>query len=415
MLASYFPKPANPLMGNWALSQAQAFLRNGIEVSVVSGTAWVPRSLARAGSGVAAYAACPPGYRWGELNVLYPRWLFYPVEFVRPLLTANPAAVLSPTWWSVKSNLLKAIDRIRPEVIYAHHTQINGYLAWRIHRITDLPYVITDHDFGEIESCRQHPSRRRFFAPIMEGASRMVAVASRMERLMTELFPKSRTLTVHNGSDPPAQAALMKPRPPELASQRILFCACAFYERKGIPLLVRAFARIAAAFPDAILRIAGDGETRPKVEKAMRDTGMSSRIHLLGRLPHDEVLQEMIWADAFVLPGWNEPFATAFTEALSAGCPIVYASDGGITDVAINGTHGLAVEPRSEESLASALKTLLADETGRRTMGKAARELFTKHLLWDHNAIRMRSVFAAAVNSSGSSPALEEDRAGTRA
>jgi glycosyltransferase involved in cell wall biosynthesis len=236
-----------------------------------------------------------------------------------------------------------------------------------------------------------------------------------MEHLMTELFPKSRTLTVHNGSDPPAQVSFMKPRPRELACQRILFCACAFYERKGIPLLVRAFARIAGAFPDAILRIAGDGETRPQVEKAIQDTGVSSRVHLLGRLPHDDVLQEMIWADAFVLPGWDEPFATVFTEALSAGCPIVYASDGGITDVAIDGIHGLAVQPRSEDSLAAALETLLGDETGRRAMGKAARELFQKHLLWDHNATLMGSVFAAAVNSPGSSPALEEDRAGSRA
>lgn len=399
MLASYFPKPANPLMGNWALSQAQAFLRNGIDVSVVSGTSWIPRSAARASPGAAAYASCPSSYRWGDLTAFYPRWMFYPIRPLRALLTANPAVLLGPTWLSVKNNLLQTIERVRPDVVYAHHTQINGYLAWRLHRITSLPYVITDHDFGEIEACRRHAARRRFFAPIVGGAARMIAVASRMERLVNELFPQSHTLTVHNGSDPPAQADFMKPRPPELAGRRVLFCACAFYERKGVPLLVRAFARVAAAFPDAILRMAGDGETRPEVEKAIRETGMSGRVRLLGQLPHHSVLQEMIWADLFVLPGWDEPFATAFTEALSAGCPIVYASDGGITDVAIDGTHGVAVEPGSEESLASALKSLLADESLRRRMATAARELFHQRLLWDHNAIRMKSVFASAVSS----------------
>jgi glycosyltransferase involved in cell wall biosynthesis len=399
MLASYFPKPGNPLMGNWALSQAQAFHRNGIDVSVVSGTSWIPGILARASSGAAAYASCPSRYDWAGVTAFYPRWLFYPVGSLRPLLTANPAAILRPTWLSVKGNLLKAIERIRPEVIYAHHTQINGYLAWRIHQITGLPYVITDHDFGEIEACRHYPTRHRFFAPILEGASRMVAVASRMERLMRELFPKSRPLTVHNGADPPAQAAFTAPRPRDLDSRRILFCACAFYERKGVPLLVRAFARIAASFPDAILRIAGDGDTRPQIENAIRETGMSARVQLLGQLPHDEVLQEMIWADLFVLPGWDEPFATAFTEALSAGCPVIYASDGGISDVLISGTHGLAVDPKSEDSLVTALTALLSDEPRRQAMASAARDLFERRLLWDYNAIQMRSIFEASAAS----------------
>jgi glycosyltransferase involved in cell wall biosynthesis len=316
-------------------------------------------------------------------------------------LTASPATILIPTWLSVKTSLLKTIELVRPEVVYAHHTQVNGYLASRIHRITGLPYVITDHDFGEIEACRQHPARRRFFAPIVEGAARMIAVASRMERLMKELFPKSRTLTVLNGADPPAPDVFAIPRPPELASRRILFCACAFYERKGVPLLVRAFARVASAFPDAVLRIAGDGETRPEIEAAITETGVSSQVQLLGKRSHEDVLQEMTWADLFVLPGWDEPFGVVFAEAMSAGCPIVYASDGGITDIVIDGTHGIAVEPRSEESLVSALKVLLGDEPRRRTMGDAARKLFRQRLLWDYNAIQMGSVFAAAAGRSG--------------
>jgi glycosyltransferase involved in cell wall biosynthesis len=406
MLASYFPKPANPMMGNWALSQAQAFLRNGIDVSVVSGTSWIPQILARTSPGAAAYANCPPSHRWGDLTAFYPRWLFYRLESLRPLLSSNPGAFLTPTWISVKSTLLKTIERVRPELIYAHHTQVNGYLAWRLHQLTGLPYVITDHDFGEIEACRQHRGRRRFFTPILEGASRVIAVASRMERLTKEIFPKSRTQTVHNGADPLAQDALSAQRPAFLANRRILFCACAFYERKGVPLLVRAFARIAAAFPDTILRIAGDGDTRPQIETAIRETGMSARVQLLGRLPHVDVLQEMIWADLFVLPGWDEPFATAFTEALSAGCPIIYASDGGITDVAVNGTHGLAVEPRSEDSLVQALNAVLSNEPQRRTMATAARELFQQRLLWDYNAIQMRSIFAAAAASPAPVPQL---------
>lgn len=59
MLATYFPKPLNPLMDTWALAQAQALKRQGLEIEVVSFTAWVPRLIARS-SGARAYAECPP-------------------------------------------------------------------------------------------------------------------------------------------------------------------------------------------------------------------------------------------------------------------------------------------------------------------------------------------------------------------
>lgn len=386
-------------MGNWALSQAQAFLRNGIEVSVISATSWVPGGLALLSPGAAVYASCPKSYQWGDLTASYPRWLFYPVKPLRPLLSANPGLLLRIAWLTVRRELLHAIERFRPDVIYAHHTQVNGYLAWEIHRRTGLPYVITDHDLGEIEACRQHPDRRRFFTPIVKSAFRMVAVASRMERLMNELFHGLNTVTVHNGSDPSSLSLLTRPRPPLLGSRLIVFCACAFYERKGVPLLVRAFARIAKSFPDAILRIGGDGDTRPQVEQAIRDIGVSDRVQLLGELRHDDVIQEMAWADLFVLPGWDEPFGVVFAEALSTGCPIVYASDGGISDVVVSGVHGLSVEPRSEDSLVSALTALLSDEPRRKAMGIAARELFEQRLLWDHNAIRMRTIFGEAIQS----------------
>ena len=43
-LASYFPKPGNPLMGTWALAQARALARRGdVELLTVSFTSWVPR------------------------------------------------------------------------------------------------------------------------------------------------------------------------------------------------------------------------------------------------------------------------------------------------------------------------------------------------------------------------------------
>ncbi|NJL47719.1 MAG: hypothetical protein HC929_09860 [Leptolyngbyaceae cyanobacterium SM2_5_2] len=78
-LASYFPKPDNPVMGTWALSQAQALVRQGVELLTLSFTAWVPGWAAHT-AGAKAYAHCPSQATWpGPVAVQYPRWLYYPV------------------------------------------------------------------------------------------------------------------------------------------------------------------------------------------------------------------------------------------------------------------------------------------------------------------------------------------------
>lgn len=218
---------------------------------------------------------------------------------------------------------------------------------------------------------------------------------------MKELFPGVRACTVQNGTDPVPEAARHTPRPEALRGRTVLFACGTFYERKGFPLLVEAFAGVAAQFPEAVLRIAGDGEQRPQIEARIRECGLEGRVELLGFMPHAAVIQEMCWCDAFVLIGWDEPFATVFTEALSAGKPVVCCEDGGITDVLKNEVHGLTVPPRDVPAAAEALRRLLADGGLRRRLGAAGAELFESSLHWDHNAARMEQLFRGACEKAG--------------
>ena len=174
MLATYFPKPLNPLMGNWALSQAQALRRNGVDIMVVSLTAWVPEILARTKGGQ-AYSACPPFYEWDGLPVAYPRWICYPVGPARVLNERYPRAGTGLGWISVKRRLLELVSAFRPDAVYAHHTAVNGYIGARLKQLTGIPFLVTDHDFGEIESCRRYPGRRSVFQEVARESSAMIA------------------------------------------------------------------------------------------------------------------------------------------------------------------------------------------------------------------------------------------------
>lgn len=402
MLAIAFPRPNLPTFAVWALKQAQAIQRQGVDIQVVSLVPWLPRFLGRKSATARKYLDCPPRYTWDGLEVEYPRWLLYQFGQLKRQSMKNPGPQQALAWQSVKRRLLKKVREFQPDVIYAHHTWTNGDLARRLGKITGIPFIVTDHDFAEIESCGQYAARQAYHRRVMQAAFCTVAVAKRMEQGMRKhILADGRIRTIYNGADPIPPAMLEKPRPPELQGKLVIHSAGLFYPRKGFPKLVEAFAMVATKYPQAILRISGDGQDRPAVEQVIRDCGMETRVTLLGVQPHQQVLQEMAWSDVFALIAIDEPYATVFSEAMSAGKPIIWASDGGFAEVVADGVNGCAVPPLAVAETASALDRLLGTAELRTRMGRTNRDLLESTLTWDANAAAMTMLFRAA----GSQPA----------
>lgn len=403
-LASHFPKPDNPLIGPWALRQALAFSRAGCQVLVVSPTSYVPTRLAVT-PGARVYARCPRSYQWGELPVHYPRWLVYPVPPFKALAYRWPRPQLALGWATLRAPLLELCGTWRPDVVYSHHTLPNGWMAARLQRSFPVPFVVTDHDFQELEDSAKLPGRRAALSGVIGRAARLVAINGRLQRAYHALSPLARVELIPNGVDLPPE--VLPPRPAALNGPLVFSCGL-FYERKGIELLVQAFARALPRVPGAHLRIAGDGPRRASVEATIRSCGVTAHVTLLGKLPPEDVAREMAWADAFALVGWDEPFATVYLEAMAAARPVVCASDGGITDVLQDEVHGLLVPPRNPEAAAQALVRLLRSPELRARLGGNGRRLVESSLTWDAVAARYRQVFEQVVAERGrSTPARQ--------
>jgi glycosyltransferase involved in cell wall biosynthesis len=291
----------------------------------------------------------------------------------------------------------RLISEWRPDVIFAHHSAVNGVVAEALSRRYGLPFVVTDHDFDEIRDCERLPWRRRAIGSVVQSAAAMVAVSSPMRVDLERIFPGANVHVVHNGVDPIPRAIRDSPRPIDRQSETTLLVVGMFYERKGIPMAIRAFSRIARTHPRAVLRIVGDGPERASVAAAIDAAGAPKQIVQMGKIGPDEVLQEMVWADAFVHPGWNEPFATVLIEAAAAGKPMIVSSDGGFLDVFRDGEHGIGFKPKDEPGLAKAMELLLRNAVSRRAMGSAAMKLWSRDLTWDVNALHMLAIFDGAL------------------
>lgn len=398
-LASYFPKPDNPLMGTWALTQAQALARQEVELRVVSFTSWVPRALAKT-SGAKAYANCPDCYTWeGGVQVHYPRWLYYPVPPVKQWAYRHPQPYLSLAKWSAERYLYQQIESFQPDVLFCHHSLPNGWLVAQLSPQSRKPLIVQEHDFDEVADCRLYPQRKAALQQVVDRAWAMLTVSHRMKQNMLELFPTARVYTCHNGVHLPNPKLWFIPRPEALKDKVIILACALFAERKGIPTLVEAFHQVSSKHPNAILRIIGGGPEEQKIRETVARLDLTDRVQLVGKKPHQEVLQEMVWADCFALVGWDEPFATVYLEAMAAGKPIICCNDGGITDVVQDGVHGYTVPPRSVAATAEAIDHMLSDSAQRLQMGHNAKRLIQQHLTWEVKAKELIQLMETAVRN----------------
>ncbi len=147
---------------------------------------------------------------------------------------------------------------------------------------------------------------------------------------------------------------------PAVGDRPLLLFLSRVHPKKGLDLLVPAFARLAT--PDAVLVIAGpdEGGYRAKVEAMARDAGVGERVLFTGMLHGRDKLAALVDADLFVLPSYQENFGVAVVEALAAGTPVIVSDQVNLHDAITEGRVG-AVVPTEVGSLAREIDRWLGD------------------------------------------------------
>lgn len=158
-------------------------------------------------------------------------------------------------------------------------------------------------------------------------------------------------------------------------------------ERKGISTLVRAFAGVAEAMPDAVLLLAGPDVNGPPAfdsnqawmcaEWEALGVG-SDRYLFLGTVPPAELPGLYSSADVMVAPSPFEAFGLVYLEAMACGCPPIGCRTGGAAEVIREGATGLLVPPDDAAALAEAMLCLLEDRELRAAMAQRGRELVAR-------------------------------------
>jgi phosphatidylinositol alpha-mannosyltransferase len=164
-------------------------------------------------------------------------------------------------------------------------------------------------------------------------------------------------------------------------------------ERKGLPILLRAFEALVERVP---ARLAIAGSEPEEVRRLLTDPDLERNLDLHGRVARPELGRLLATSDLLCAPSLaGESFGMVLTEAFAAGTPVLASGIAGYRDVVEDGVDGILVPPGDPQALAEALQRSSEEPDRLEAMGRAARES-SKRFAWQEVARRVVSVYERA-------------------
>ena len=300
---------------------------------------------------------------------------------------------------------VRAYDLVHIHALYSHAP----VAAARWSRRRRVPYII--RPLGTLNRWgmrNHHPWMKevsfRFIESRLLEEAAAIHYTSEQERLeAAELGVKQRSVIIPNPVElPPSLAApgFLQSRYPQLAGKVLILFLSRLDRKKGLDLLLPAFAKLRAQHPNATLVVAGAGDDAfvNRLREGAARLGIQSDVVWTGFLDENDKQAALADADLFVLPSYSENFGVAVVEAMGHGLPVVVSDQVGIHREVVEAGAGLAVSCGVEE-LARGLTSLVENPSLRSRMGQNGRRLAQTQFSVEAVIRRVADLYAGILSS----------------
>jgi glycosyltransferase involved in cell wall biosynthesis len=265
----------------------------------------------------------------------------------------------------------------------------------RVTTVHDLSFFALPRDFTLLDGFR----RRTLVAASVRASRAIVAVSDFTRREIAAQFPEAegKTVCVPLGADddfsPPPSREEARARLG--VNGPLLLAVGAIFNRRCLPDLLRAAARLLQRWPDLAVEVVGENRTHPAldVRGLVHGLGLERHVRLSGFVSDAALATRYAAADVAVVLSEYEGFGLPALEAMIRGVPVVTSTRPSLGE--IFGEAALLVDPHDVPAIAGAVDRVLTEPGLRERLAAQGRELAARYS-WAEAAHRTREVLAMA-------------------
>lgn len=253
----------------------------------------------------------------------------------------------------------KYIKNESVDIIHAHCCVWAGYAAMKLSEKIKIPYIVTEHaTLFQLHKNEISNANNAVITEVFQKAAKVICVSRAFARLLEDYTSNIEVI----GNVVDCEQFQVKETDKEAVR---LLTVCYMEEeaqlyKKGLDILIKAWAKMSAKYPQAKLIIGGGGKSLEKVVEWTKEYQVTESVELLGALTRSQVVEQMQLCDCFVLPSRYETFGVVYIEAMACGKPVIAVANGGPDDF-VHEFNGILIQPEQEEELVQALDKMITD------------------------------------------------------
>ena len=294
-------------------------------------------------------------------------------------------------------SIFKNIKKIKPDIIHVQNIQ-NSIPVYFAKKIQKTPYCIALHNNLELMGIALPNFMKKYWMklPYVKDANAIVSLTKEMAETVQESLQRD-SYIIPNGVD--MKRFYPNPAPNKERENKIILTISRLDNKKGIEYAIESMPNILKKYPHTILRIIGDGDFKPELDKITKSLFLQNSVDFIGWIPNIDVPNYLQNADIFLLPSLSEGFSLTAIEASACGLPIVSTPVGIVPDIIDKWNNGIIVPFKSPEAISDAVITLLSNPDLKETYAKNSATAAKETMSWKSVAEQYISLYQSIIDS----------------
>ena len=271
----------------------------------------------------------------------------------------------------------KILDDFKPDVVHVQVSDPIGLSVVSYARKRGIPVVTTEHNQPEVitdplkmPGPMKKPVNAMLSAYFRNRQSKSDFVTMPTEQAIRNLLEKHQfeipIAAVSNGVDlkhfkpGKAPAGIYRKYGIDKDAAVVLYVGRVDPE-KQVGAVIAAFKEARKFVPKTEMVIVGDGVDKARLEKMVKDDGLSSSIKFLGRVTPPDLYELYRVGTLFATASEIETQGIVLIEAAATGLPLIAVDKGAVSEVCISDKNGFLCRPGNTAEIAEAMIKILSD------------------------------------------------------